>query len=290
MIRIIRRKTDGSGRLIEPSANWFLESNRKRVGLETIYNTGGRGFTYDDHYRHIEVKNALEEVFNFKCCYCERRLIDGDFDVEHYRPKGRPKECAPNTHFGYYWLAYEWSNLYPSCEKCNQPRKDRGGRSRQGTGRTSGKHHSFKLATPTNRATNHTSNLNLEDPLLLDPCADRPENHISFDVNGKVLSISACPRGQETIYTIGLDRSSLNQFRKEQIQRGIEHLRIGFQELTNGNRPAFLREIQLFMLLTNEKAEFSAAVKSIVRDPIGFGLKAEFESFPLEFQNIINRF
>jgi len=29
-----------------------------------------------------------------------------------------------SSHTGYYWLAYTWANLYPSCVFCNQRRKD----------------------------------------------------------------------------------------------------------------------------------------------------------------------
>lgn len=289
MIRVIRIKRDAQGQLIQPSAGWFRVSAQNRTQLENVYNTGGRTFVYNDHYRHQEVKQALEQIFNYKCCYCERKMIDGGFDVEHYRPKGKPKECVTNTHFGYYWLVYEWNNLYLACERCNEPRIDRGSWNRVGTGRTAGKHHSFKLSTPASRAIDHNSNLNLEDPLLIDPCNDFPENHLTFDINGNITTVATCPRGQETISVIGLDRHSLIQFRKEVIHKAIEHLRVGFEALQNGNTVMFNREVDLYLRLTKDHSEFSAAVKSIVRDPISFGLYNELAAFPIEFQNIINR-
>lgn len=45
-------------------------------------------------------------------------------DVEHYRPKGGYLDpdgtlCQP----GYYWLAADWNNLFPSCIDCNRERE-----------------------------------------------------------------------------------------------------------------------------------------------------------------------
>ncbi len=69
-----------------------------------------------------ELKIHLFEIFHGKCAYCEskvRHISSGD--VEHYRPKRKPEE-APDNHPGYYWLAYDISNLLPSCESCNRSR------------------------------------------------------------------------------------------------------------------------------------------------------------------------
>ena len=48
-----------------------------------------------------------------KCAYCETKYLkNSDNWLEHYRPKSQ-----------YYWLAYEWSNLIPTCTKCNRIKK-----------------------------------------------------------------------------------------------------------------------------------------------------------------------
>lgn len=52
-------------------------------------------------------KKELEKQFHGKCAYCETKYTEYT-QIEHYRPKSI-----------YYWLAYEWSNLLPSCTKCN---------------------------------------------------------------------------------------------------------------------------------------------------------------------------
>jgi hypothetical protein len=53
-------------------------------------------------YSAKAVKERLIEIFNNKCAFCECNTSAGAaYDVEHFRPK-----------FHYYWLCYEWTNLY----------------------------------------------------------------------------------------------------------------------------------------------------------------------------------
>jgi len=70
------------------------------------------------YYGHPDkVRHDLEELYFGKCAYCETKVTGAVLRVDHYRPKNRIKE--EQTHTGYYWLGYEWSNLFPACEKCN---------------------------------------------------------------------------------------------------------------------------------------------------------------------------
>src|SRR5262249_21376268 len=91
-----------------------------------------------DIYRRKRIKSevyfAKDGPFRGRCAYCESYISDFQHgDMEHFRPKKavtdendapilvtRPdgSKCA---HPGYYWLAYQWSNLLPSCITCNQP-------------------------------------------------------------------------------------------------------------------------------------------------------------------------
>src|SRR5258705_11060485 len=78
----------------------------------------------------------LIKLFQGKCAYCESKIVvNQPGDVEHFRPKGRVvdenfrpikirhKKKGEMNHPGYYWLAYEWNNLFPSCIVCNRFRK-----------------------------------------------------------------------------------------------------------------------------------------------------------------------
>ena len=74
----------------------------------------------------------FDHVFFGMCAYCEG-AVEAVYvgDAEHYRPKGevtqrdnhgrevviRSPDGSP--HPGYYWLAYDWRNVLPSCYKCN---------------------------------------------------------------------------------------------------------------------------------------------------------------------------
>ena len=117
MIRVERNQVDEAGQPIRPNDDWFTTAAEKTVEAEA--EQGDHEVT--DHYKDVQIKIALEKLFNFKCAYCERDLSP-PWDVEHFRPKGRVAERR--EHPGYYWLAYEWTNLYPSCQNCNQRRKD----------------------------------------------------------------------------------------------------------------------------------------------------------------------
>ncbi len=65
------------------------------------------------NYKPVSVKATLCELYNKKCGYCEKSLLDNDKHVEHYRPKVL-----------YFWLAFSWDNLLLACENCNRNKKD----------------------------------------------------------------------------------------------------------------------------------------------------------------------
>jgi hypothetical protein len=82
----------------------------------------------------------LDNVFHGKCAYCEVKILRQPGDAEHFRPKGAVKRKDPRgkivspsceiadpggqmleiPHPGYFWLAYDWRNLLPSCSDCNK--------------------------------------------------------------------------------------------------------------------------------------------------------------------------
>lgn len=72
----------------------------------------------------------LINIFNDKCAYCETKLVRDNYHAEHYRPKGKvtsqgnpvkvkDEQGKDLDHPGYFWLAFHWSNLLPSCSWCN---------------------------------------------------------------------------------------------------------------------------------------------------------------------------
>jgi uncharacterized protein (TIGR02646 family) len=134
-------------------------------------------------YRDAEVKDALIQLFNGKCAYCESVFLHVySGDVEHYRPKGEITEADPGKP-GYYWLAAEWDNLLLSCRNCNQKLAHaiHGERDKK----TMGKMNQFPLTDEVKyiRDHNHPNGVNDEEPyrLLLNPCIDHPEEHLEYD-------------------------------------------------------------------------------------------------------------
>lgn len=84
-----------------------------------------------------EIKTVFIELQHQKCAYCERSLPgeafgSAEYDLEHYRPKGRVQAWPAQTDGlnyafktgtanpnGYYWLAYTLGNYAVACKSCN---------------------------------------------------------------------------------------------------------------------------------------------------------------------------
>lgn len=161
-------------------------------------------------YRGDDVRLALESMFGPKCAYCEAEYASGNSpDTEHYRPKseierGDKTKIKP----GYYWLAAAWSNLLPTCVFCNRRRKHR----YEDGIRTTGKGIQFPLLDESQRATKPGEE-QAEEPLLLDPTKDDPNEHLRFGQQAVVSATSddagTSRRGEATIDVLGLNRPGL---------------------------------------------------------------------------------
>jgi uncharacterized protein (TIGR02646 family) len=166
------------------------------------YKAGHRKFSFNSNiYAHRSVKEALIRAQHDKCFLCESKITHIAYgDVEHFRPKAayRQDDSDALQRPGYYWLAYEWSNLFLSCQLCNQQFKK----------------NLFPLADPSARAISHKDDLDSEQPLFIDPSMDDPERFISFR-REVPFAVNDDPRGKATIKGLGLDRLKLNEKRFE---------------------------------------------------------------------------
>jgi uncharacterized protein (TIGR02646 family) len=173
------------------------------------------------YYGHPnKVRHDLETLYQYKCAYCETKVTGSVLRVDHFRPKDQIKE--DDTHTGYYWLGYEWSNLIPACEKCNRaksnafPLESLGIRAKEPPLNS----HS-ELETHLCRADSPT--LLAEKPLLLNPEIDEPELHFVFLPNGEIKALTE--RGQKTAEICQLNRLELVLARKEIIDSFIHKIR-----------------------------------------------------------------
>jgi 5-methylcytosine-specific restriction endonuclease McrA len=161
-------------------------------------------------YRQENVVFSLEnDIYNYKCAFCETDPTAGArLQVEHYRPKSAVKNEP--THAGYYWLAYEWTNLLLACSVCNIAK-------------------SSHFPIQNERCTAHQALANgdidvskshilhdilqNEQPLLLNPEIDSLRLHLAFLPKGKIEAITK--HGKKTIKIIKLDRKPLTVARNK---------------------------------------------------------------------------
>lgn len=178
----------------------------------------------DGLYGHPDVVAALVAAQHGKCCFCERRQLG---DVEHFRPKSGSQQAdgQPLLRPGYYWLAYDWANLYFACGPCNQRFK----------------RNLFPLGNPTRRARSHHDDTAAEEPLLLDPAGD-PERHIGFREE-VAYAVDGNPKGRATIDVLRLNREDLRETRQAHLARVtlvlklLERLAAVAGRLTSEGRP-----------------------------------------------------
>lgn len=192
----------------------------------------------------------LANVFNNKCAYCETPIVRATFHAEHFRPKGQVKfkpaeskrmkkgivkdEMAENEternqeveHPGYFWLAYHWKNLLPSCEFCNtaKGKKDQFPVKNQyvAVKRIKAEELSnLRQAIIKSEILNDIFYLQpddldiLEGRLLLHPYEDDPQQHLKFGVMGIVSAREGSEKGLHSIKVYDLNGDELKKARAE---------------------------------------------------------------------------
>lgn len=223
-----------------PKPDFFTSKGYKQAqnNLKSFYDVPleeRRQRRYTDKSMPRELRASLHELFGNKCAYCETKvdfnrdrfewnnpvsksgysnMSDENFSIiNHFRPrnnaKGFGKEDASVDH--YWWLTFEWYNLYLSCFKCNRNKANWfpvGGERvevREG-------YKSFKKYYYLHRT---------ERPQLLDPCFDYPDEHIDYDLKSGMLH-GKTRKGNTTIEILNLNRRDLVNSRRNAIQEEIQ--------------------------------------------------------------------
>jgi uncharacterized protein (TIGR02646 family) len=258
MIFVDRFGKDEAGRPIKPSQSWFKRAQAKtKLAAEE---RGAHEWDLSVYGDPKEVRPALEKLFNDKCAYCESSLGDG-WEVEHFRPKGRVAERE--DHPGYYWLGYEWTNLYASCTYCNQRRKDK---PRWGDPRTlpaAGKLDQFPLLDERTRAMSPAADILKEHTLLIDPCSDNPERYLGYEPDGQIFSLGKNPYGEKTIEVFHLKRRRLRDARKFQIRLVTKVLGKIKKAKSKNNRRAARDFADLLTDLCAEDSKYAGAARFV---------------------------
>lgn len=125
-----------------------------------------------------------------KCCYCESILPEKrtESEVEHYRPKSKPR---------FRGLKNDWKNLLLACRPCNSAKWD------------------------------HFPEDDDGNPLIIDPsdCQDNPEEHFSYVIGadepgallGRIEPLDVSRKGKVTIEKINLNEDTLRKQRADKI-------------------------------------------------------------------------
>lgn len=68
-----------------------------------------------------ELKQALFSESHGKCVYCEQKLRSPTLiQVDHFRPiRNATGSHGHRSDQNYFWLAYEWENMFAACPQCN---------------------------------------------------------------------------------------------------------------------------------------------------------------------------
>lgn len=193
--------TEKEAKELEKAAEYFALAPQDREGVKKVQFKA---------YKLASVKAQLEKLFGGKCAYCESFYSStAPVDIEHYRPKG--KVHGADSHDGYWWLAAQWENLLPSCIDCNRKRGQKTPRPDAQLSRlladaasntslmSSGKKDSFPLADESQRAMGKDDPVAMEQPLLLNPCTDRPEDFLDFSYDRDIGASIVFPKSQNGV-------------------------------------------------------------------------------------------
>ena len=251
--------------LVEPDdaawKKWRVRCEKETERLKESVRTGDRVKVKDGLYKGM--KAVLFELYNHKCAYCEAPFIRYPGDLDHYRPKNRVTDKNGGLvhviddhgnrvpHPGYYWLAYDWRNLLPSCNHCNRPNTG-------SSGAVQGKWDQFPVKGE--RAWKPGQE-NDEKALLLNPAstngADNPETQLIFDPNGIVGGTTDA--ANETIELLGLNDDPLIDERREAYKRATRDARDFFEAILRREEQPECQE-ECTAILKGE-AYFSAIAK-----------------------------
>jgi hypothetical protein len=213
--------------------SWLQRARTAAEQAVADYEAIGEPSKETDEIWREHKKWLLRNKFKNKCAYCEKSMSDIPKDAEHWRPKRKITGVQAGEHPGYFWLAYSWRNLLPSCSMCNS---------------YDGKKNQFPIANNhvfRRRLTDHeldqlkcrseaiespnqpgvwylgAEDLDyLEGPLLLHPYVDEtPTEHLEFKADGFVEGLTK--KGESSIKVFALNREEL-RFLRSQAEQATE--------------------------------------------------------------------
>ncbi|NVK64998.1 MAG: AAA family ATPase [Flavobacteriales bacterium] len=232
----------------------YLDSNIVGLAVEKMeefYTSKNRGQKrYDFPFnREIdnELKVSLHETFHGKCGYCETRIESPEKGtVDRFRPNNGVRDKKEYYQDLYWWLNLEWSNLIYCCKECNQYKANY-----------------FPILGV--RVFSREESLNSEQPQLLNPCDDNPDQHFVFDYKGNIGSETE--KGHQTIELIRLNRTNLLSRR---INTRIHITNLAAKLLDHGKTKLSPRDFEYLHNIYEEdpRVEYLSLAKSVLHNEI----------------------
>ena len=247
---------------IKPPAIFQTKGEKaiKELGEQYDANSDAyKGWTFDSRiYGATSVKTALRKAQHDKCAFCESKVTHIAYgDVEHFRPKAgyRQHLRAPLAQPGYYWLAYDWSNLLFSCQICNQRHK----------------RNYFPLVDAKKRARSHHDDVTEEQPLFIHPAEEDPHEFLEFNEE-YLRPIGGNKRGEVTIEVLGLNRELIAERRRDVLavlQPLIEIRELLASEFAKEPNPKWANQIAAIdgnlNQCTSDSGEYAAMVRALMK-------------------------
>lgn len=240
--------------------------NASNVAIVEVAGEDRKTFINDHEAECSALRGALWAIGHMKCWYSEASLQECEGHVEHYRPKRRLSGAG---HDGYWWRAFDWTNLRLAHPTVNRRKTD------YLTGMRVGKGSYFPLRHEAHRANNRAEEAN-EEPILLDPVVPSDTLLICFAEE----SGAPCPRymkeknewlhrrAEESIKYYHIDESSWNAKRADlmaEVKKLCEQLEtLAVQQPRD--EAAYSQKIDEVVSYINPFAEFSSACLQIVRE------------------------
>ena len=194
--------------LVKKKRKWtsqFINSDKKRPD--------------SSKYAHHEIKSTLITMSHNKCFYCETILKGTAKEIDHLIEVSENKKKA-----------YEWSNLFLSCDNCNKK----------------------------------IPNISIPADHVLNPCEDQDDEiqkHISF-INEEVTFIT--DKGKLTIQKFKLNSERLDYLRLKQLQKFYEILVSILMAIKHENRRINAREREILQRFTKTDNCYSLMFQTIL--------------------------
>lgn len=228
----------------------------------------------NNHWK--ELYPVLSKISDNKCWYSEAPENSSEFEIEHYRPKGKSinREGVVILENGYWWLSYHWKNLRLSGTLVNKLRKDRF----EGESEVFGKGNYFPIQNESEVASPEDKICDCEIPYLIDPINARDVTLISFDKNGAVLPTYSVDsnefqfnKAQLSIKYYGLDHTPIKRGRRkvwqnceDLVERTQNYLKnnIGNEQRRNNELDNCYLELAK---LSSSDAPYSSVIRSFIK-------------------------